>query len=58
MGVENGLVVIKQCMIIAQAFPPDEAERFAQGIIKAAQLARQQIVAAQVVVEGNGASSG
>ena len=56
MGVENGLVVIKQCMVIAQAFPPDEAERFAMGILKSVEIARQQVAALQAVVDGNGAT--
>ncbi len=54
MGAEQGVVVLRQCLVITQVFPPDEAERFAQGMLKTVELARQQLAAAQVLVDGNG----
>ncbi len=54
MGAEQGMVVLRQCLVISQVFPPDEAERFAQGLLKTVELARQQVVAMQTVVDGNG----
>ncbi len=54
MGAEQGVVVLRQCLVITQVFQPDEAERFAQGILKSVELARQQVVAAQALVDGNG----
>ncbi len=54
MGAEQGVVVLRQCLVITQVFPPDEAERFAHGLLKTVELARQQIAAAQALTEGNG----
>ncbi len=55
MRAEQGRVVLTQCLIISQVFAdPEEAERFAQGLIDAAQLARKQRLAALALIEANG----
>ncbi len=54
MCAEQGVVVIRQCLVITQVFNPDEAERFAYGMIKTVELARQQAAAAQAALAENG----
>ncbi len=54
MCAEQGVVLIRQCLVITQAFSPDEGERFAYGMLKTVELARQQAAAAQAALAENG----
>lgn len=54
MDAQNGLVVVRQCIVITQAFPPDEAERYALGMLKTVELARAQAELIAHPVDENG----